>query len=303
MRGLLLAVLVAAVTGCSVKKMAVDMIGNSLAEGGGVFVSDNDPQLVKESIPFGLKIYETLLQTSPENRNLLLASASGFTAYAFLVQRGADELEASDLSRARAERARAKKMYLRGRDYALRGLDIAHEGFSEKLRIDAAAALATTEKEDVPFLYWGGASWAGALSAAKDDLDLIAELSIAGAMVGRVLELDEGYEHGAAHEFFISYEGSRPGGNREKARAHYQRALNLSNGQKASVHLALAEAVVVKEQDLSEFNELIDAALAVDADEVAELRLANTLAHQRAVWLQSRVPDLFLEADLAEAEE
>lgn len=62
----------------------------------------------------------------------------------------------------------------------------------------------------MPFLYWGGAAWAGALGAGIDDLNLLAELPIAAAMVRRVLELDETYELGAAHEFFVIYEGSRP---------------------------------------------------------------------------------------------
>ena len=67
-------------------------------------------------------------------------------------------------------------------------------------------------KEDADFLYWAGAAWAGALATDKADADLIADLPLAGALVGRVLELDEPYGHGAAHEFLISYEGSRPGG-------------------------------------------------------------------------------------------
>jgi hypothetical protein len=118
--------------------------------------------------------------------------------------------------------------------------------------------------------------------------------------VGRVLELDETYDLGAAHEFFISYEGSRPGGRTEQAREHYRRALEISRGKRASVHLALAETVSVKEQNLVEFKALIAAALAVDPDEVPELRLANIIAQRRAHWLQKRIPDLFLETELME---
>lgn len=148
----------------------------------------------------------------------------------------------------------------------------------------------------MPFLYWGGAAWAGALGAGIDDLNLLAELPIAAAMVRRVLELDETYELGAAHEFFVIYEGSRPGGNADEARNHYRRTLELSQGKRASVHLALAETVVVHEQNLSEFRSLVTAALTVDPDEVPELRLVNTLARQRAMWLEIRVPDLFIDA-------
>ena len=288
--------LAAALSACSIKQAAVDIVGNAIAGNGGAYASDDDPELIREAMPFGLKTFESLLEVSPEHQALLLSAARGYTAYAFLLQGEADRLDAADILRARGHRARARKHYLRGRDYALRGLAIAHPGFAAALRQDSAAALTATDEIDVSFLYWGGAAWAGALSAAKDDLDLLAELPMAAAMVGRVIELDAAYEGGAAHEFFIAYEGGRPGGSASSARTHYARALALSDGARASVHLALAEAVAVKQQDLGEFRSLIGAALAIDPDLRPELRLVNTIAQQRARWLESRIPDLFLEA-------
>ncbi len=285
---------------CSVKKVAVNIIGDTLAGSGGVYASDDDPELVREAIPFGLKTYESLLEVSPEHKGILLASASGFTAYAYMLQDDADRLDEIDLPQTRKLRVRAHKLYLRGRDYALRGLEVEHPNFTVILFTDRLSALAMTTRDDVPFLYWAGASWAGALSAAKEDLELIAELPTAGALVGRVLELDETYERGAAHEFFISYEGSRPGGSACAAREHYRRVLEISQGKRASVHLALAESVTLRKQDLAEFRALIAIALAVDADEVPELRLANIIAQRRARWLLKRIPDLFLDAQLKE---
>jgi hypothetical protein len=202
-----------------------------------------------------------------------------------------------DLAAAREKRARSKLLFLRGRDYAIRGLETSHPNFMEGLYRERDATIASTKMEDVAFLYWAGASWAGALSVAKDDPELIADLPIAGALVTRVLELDESYDNGSAHEFFISYEGGRPGGDNEKARAHYKRAYELSAGRKASVHVALAEAVVVSEQNLAEFRFLIAAALAVEPDEAPEIRLVNTIAKRRAEWLETQIPRLFVETN------
>lgn len=297
-RGVLLATLSAAMlTGCSIKQMAVNMIADGLAEGGGVYASDDDPELIREAIPFGLKTYESLLEVSPEHRGLLLATAKGFVVYAYFLQLEADRLDAVDLNRARASRARASRLYLRGRDFALRGLEVEHANFAADLRRDAAAAIAATTSDDAPLLYWAGAGWAGALSADKDNVDLIAELPVAGALVNRVLELDETFDKGSAHEFLVSYEGGRPGGSAESARMHYLRTLELSGGARASAHVALAEAVAVPEQNLEEFRSLLAAALAVDPDAVPELRLSNTIAQERARWLESRIADLFLLAD------
>ena len=285
---------------CSLKRTAVNILGEALAGGAGVYASDDDPELIREALPFGLKTYESLLAESPGHRGLLLAAAGGFTAYAYLIQDDADRLDATDLARARELRARAHKLYLRARDYALRGLEAAHPAFRARLKRDAASALAMTTRDEAPLLYWAGVSWAGALTAAKDDFGLIGELPIAEALVARVLELEETFERGTAHEFFIAYEGSRPGGSASLARQHYRRALELSGGRRASVHLALAESVSIGEQDLAEFRTLLAAASAVDPDEVPHQRLANTIARRRARWLETRIPDLFLGADQAE---
>jgi predicted anti-sigma-YlaC factor YlaD len=65
----------------------------------------------------------------------------------------------------------------------------------------------------------------------------------------------------------------------------------------------LAEAVAIREQKLTEFRFLLNAALKVDPDKVPEMRLANTVAQRRARWLETRIPDLFLQANGKEKEE
>jgi len=40
---------------CSVKRTAVNIVGNALSGSGGVYTSDDDPELICEAIPFGLK--------------------------------------------------------------------------------------------------------------------------------------------------------------------------------------------------------------------------------------------------------
>src|ERR1700730_6760779 len=100
-------VIAVACSACSFKKTAVDMVGDAISGGSGVYTSDNDPELVREAIPFGLKTYESLLAVSPEHEGVLLSAANGFIGYAYILGQEADQLEATDLSVARALRARA----------------------------------------------------------------------------------------------------------------------------------------------------------------------------------------------------
>ena len=301
-RSLALLVLAGLLAGCStLQRSAVNVVGNALSEGGSVYTSDTDPELVRDALPFGLKTFESLLAVSPNHKGLLLASANGFAAYAYFLQQDADRLDATDFQSAQRLRDRSSKLYLRARDFALRGLETSYPNFSAMLRSDTAASLALTRREDVDFLYWAGASWAGALATDKDNTGLIADLPLAGALVGRVLELDEAYGRGAAHEFLVAYEGSRPGGDVAKAREHYRRALELSQGLRASVHLALAENVDVTTQNLTEFRSLIAASLSVDPERAPQDRLVNVIATRRAQWLQTMIPTLFVDAEQGDA--
>jgi len=80
-------------TGCSIKKIAVNKLGDSLASGGTTFTSDDDPELVGDALPFSLKLMESLLAESPRHSGLLFAASSGFTQYAFVyVQVHAEEI-------------------------------------------------------------------------------------------------------------------------------------------------------------------------------------------------------------------
>jgi hypothetical protein len=275
--------------------MAVNQVGDGLSGGSSAFASDEDPDLVLAAIPFGLKTYESLLEVSPEHRGLLRSAASGFTAYAFLLrQQGQLDDHADYLARQRLDK-RVSRLYLRARDYALRGLALEHPNFPAQLVVDPGAALAATRKADVPLLYWAGISWAGAISAAKDEPQRLAELPIAAGLMSRALELDEAFDGGAIHEFFVTYEGSRPGGDVDAARLHYARACELSRGDRASVHLALAESVSVRQQNAEEFRLLVERARAVDPNSVAQWRVVNTLARRRAIWLDAHVSDLFID--------
>lgn len=280
---------------CSPKRVAVTVIGNAIAGETSVYLSDSDPELVREAIPFGLKTYEGLLEITPGHRNLLLSAASGFVSYAYLVALEAERLDPTDYAEAQRLRKRARALYLRGRDYALRGLALKTPDFAARLKRETETVLSEVEEKDVPFLYWAAAGQAGALSVDKEDAQLIADLPLAGAMMERVIALEPGFNNGAAYEFMVNYEGTRPGGDPEKARAYYDKALEYSNGGRASVHLALAESVVVEEQDAAEFRRLLQKARAVDPDAEPEIRLLNVIAHRRAAWLSQRIPDLFLE--------
>ncbi len=286
--------LAASSSGCS---LVINKIGNSLAGGNSVFATDDDPDLVWEAVPFGLKTMESLLAQAPRNKNLLLAASSGFTQYAYgHLQQDADMIESSDLAAATALRARARKLYRRALDYGLRGIEVDVPGFRGELRRNAPAAVARLGRQHVPLLYWTANAWGAAISISKDDAELTADQNLAEALMRRALALDETWEKGSIHDFFIAYEGGRAsvGGSYEKARAHMDRARTLSRGQRVSPLVSYAETVSVAQQNRKEFKSLLEEALAFDADTAPDQRVANLIAQRRARWLLGRADELFV---------
>ncbi|MDX1375416.1 MAG: TRAP transporter TatT component family protein [Burkholderiales bacterium] len=278
-RAALLLLAVLAAQGCSVREYALNSLGDALAEGGATYAADDDIELIGAATPFGLKTYESLLAEVPEHRGLLLAAARGFTQYAYVyVQAPAERLMERDVAAGYAEQARARRLYLRARDYGQRGLREA--------------------PDDVALLYWTAVAWAAAISLSKDDPGALAGLPEVDALVRRAERIDPDFDHGALHSFLIGYEMSRPNaraGAEARARAHFARAVELSGGMQAGPYVSLAESVCVETRARREFESLLRQALAVDPDARPEWRLVNLVMQRRARRLLARTDELFPE--------
>jgi len=286
--------------GCATaKRIAINKLADSLTETGTTYTADNDPELVGAALPFSLKLVEGLLTQTPRHRGLLTAAASGFTEYAYAyVQQDADATELDNVDRAAELRARARRLYLRARDYGLRGLETRHRGFVPPLSGQLRAAVQECRRADVPLLYWTAAAWAAAISVSKDHPELIADQPGVEALIDRAFELDPDFESGALHGFLIQYEMARQGASGDpttRARSHFDREVALTNGRLAAPFVSLAEAVSVATGNRSEFESLLHRALAVDPDERPEWRLQNLIAQKRARWLLSRKDELFVQ--------
>lgn len=304
----ILALVVGAVllTGCSLRTMAINTVADSLVAAGDVYASDDDPELVRQALPFALKTIESLLAEQPENRKLLLAGCRGFAQYSYaFVDTHADSLESVDYRAALAERERALKLYLRARDYCLRSLELESPGIGRQLEVAPETALAAFGVDEVPLLYWTGAAWGGALSLGKDRPELMADLPAVRALIERSLELDPDYDLGAAHSVMIVLEAlpEAMGGSPERARDHFEQAVALSRGLSAGPYVTLAKQVSVPAQDWHEFQRLLEQALEIDPEREPSLRLMNIIVQDQARTLLEEMEILFLDYPAEPTEE
>lgn len=295
---------------CSIKKLAMNQVANALTAPGGstVFTGDNDPELVGDALPFAIKMYESMMVSIPWHEGLKLQTGSLYIMYAnAFLQSPAEMLPDIEFDKQEFLLNRARNLYLRGRDIILKALDKKHPGFLKNMNEkNYDRALAPMKKEDAPFLYWGAAGWLGAY--AIDPLDMKIGLTVPGAkaMMDKVLQVDKNFEKGTIHDFYVSYYGAMPenmGGDANKAREHYKKALEAAGGKTTSPHLSLATSVSVNEQNLKEFRELLNKVLEADPDVDPENRLVNILNQRKARWLLKHAGDFFLEGTDEEDEQ
>jgi predicted anti-sigma-YlaC factor YlaD len=297
-RFLVLACLIPLLSGCAlVQRKAVGMVASTLASSGDVFTRDDDPELVGQAIPFGLKLYESLLDSSPKNKDLLIATCSNFTQYgvAFLETEAIVLGEPSHHDEVAHLNDRALKIYLRARGYCLRAMEVRFPGIGPKLLSDPGPALAKARKADVPLLYWMAASWGSAIALALDKPEISIDLPTVRVLAERAVALDETWSKGALHEMFISLDSvpEALGGSPARAREHFNRAVALQGGLSPGPYVALALGVTLPAQERAEFESLLKQALAIDPEKDPSTRLVTIVQQRRARALLDHADTMF----------
>ncbi len=297
-RAAILLVCLAGPTGCSMMRtVAIKNVASTLAAPGDTFTSDDDPELVRRAVPFALKMYESLLVSVPKHEPLLLATCSGYTGYAYaFLETDADLLRDEEHhDEVTALRDEAVTLYLRGRDYCLRALEVRFPGLTKPLVGDPIPALKrVTKKEDVPLLYWTAASWGSAMALRKEP-ELVIDFPVVRALAERGLELDETWSGGALHSLMVTLDaqGEAFGGSQAGARRHFARAVEIQHGLMAGPYIALATGVSYPNGDRAEFEKLLQQALAIDPEQRKSDRLVNLIDQRRARSLLGRIDELF----------
>ena len=296
-RAAVLAGMAISLSGCAmIRTAAIKNVANTLAEPGDTITSDDDPELVRRALPFGLKTFESLLVSVPRHEPLLLATCSGYTGYAYaFVETDADLLSQDKHEEIQALRDEAVKLYLRAKGYCMRAMEVEFPGIAKALDSDPVAALKRVKKkEDVPLLYWTAASWGAAMSLRKAP-ELVIDFPVVRALAERALQLDESWSDGALHDLMIGLDGQGEafGGSEAGARKHFARSIEIQQGQMAGPYFSLATGVAYPNGDRAEFEKLLNDALAIDPEKRRSVRLITIITQRRArAWLD-RIDELF----------
>lgn len=294
---------IALLSSCSVKKMAVNsMAKNMSGDAAAVFMEDNDPALVGEAFPVILKMMDMLAATAPDNSNIRSTAGSMYVMYAnvWLQGKGA-MLPYEEWETQKQLYGRAKKHYRRGYDYIMDSLELKHKGFKAAFASsDYDTAFSGFKKEDAADLYWGGAAVLAGVSVDVLDPNFAADRDGAIKMLFKALDLDPDFGNGMLDEIMMQYYASMPegmGGSMEKALYHYKHGVELSGDRLVSIHVSYASTICTKKQSqegYDEFTAVLESVLERDVESVKENRLANIISQQKAAWLLENRDDYFL---------
>ncbi len=285
--------------GCSLRSFAAAKVGNALTSGGASWSTEDDPELVRDALPFALKTMESLAAEAPRHAGLRLGLCRGYTSYAGgFLEPEAEEIEARSFADAKRIRERAGRLYMRALQYCRQALDLEWKNAGRELESSlqsADAALAKVSREGVELLYWTGVAWGSAVSLGLDRPERVAQLPTVRAIFERALALDESFDRGALHEAMIVFDSmpAMMGGSAVRAQQHFTRAVELSRGQRASPYVTWARSSTVARQARREFREVLEKALAINPESSPPDRLLNVISQRRASTLLTRTDDFF----------
>ncbi|HXG28231.1 MAG TPA: TRAP transporter TatT component family protein [Nevskiales bacterium] len=284
LRQLTLICLVLTLTACPGR--AMNAAAKNVAEGlNRAIINQNDIITVRDGLPTYLLVVDGLIESNPDNVDLLMAGTRLYSMYAGSFV---------------ADPVRAQRLAARGHQYGRRLLCMELEDLCEAARPGEPfdtfmEELKETDTEHVPVLYTAASAWAGLIRANSGDWNAIADLPKIQAMMERVIKLDESYDHGNAHLYLGVLATQLPpdlGGRPEDGREHFERAIQLSDGRNliAKVLYARHYARLVFDRELHDrlLREVQGAPAEVDG-----LTLSNTLAKQEAERLLSDADDYF----------
>jgi hypothetical protein len=244
----------------------------------------SDVVLVRQGIPSYLMLIDGILQSNPENRDLLLAGAQAYAAYASVLEED--------------EQDRAAHLSEKAKEYALKALELTPpftgalgkplEVFQERLK--------QTDRKQVPTLFWVGNIWAGWIASSNEGAAAMADLPWVEALMERVLELDPGFYYGGPHLFKAILLSARPeqfGGNLKKAQEHFQKAMDYSQGKFLMTDVYYAEYYARQSLNRDLFVSTLKRVLETSTHLEPDLTLSNTLAQRKAKKLLARVDEFF----------
>jgi hypothetical protein len=267
--------------GCTtVIQSATSGLANNL---NAAILNQDDPETVRDGAPAFLLMLDSFVEGSPDDAATLSAAAELYAAYGVVFVQ--DEQRASRLTR-------------RARTYGEQSLCASNQdacGIEELSFKEFEAILLKLKTKDAPSLYSFGLTGLAFIKVHSSDWGAMAKLPRVEAALLRVQELDQQFQAVQVEHYLAVLSTIRPpalGGKFDAGKAHYERAMELSNGKDLSIGVDYARYYARTLYDRELHDRLLNDVLAADATQDG-YTLFNTLAQREARDLLDTADDYF----------
>lgn len=246
-------------------------------------LNQDDPDTVRAGAPSYMLLLDSFLEGNPDDPDLLAAAATLYASYGAVF---ADD------------DVRAARLTKRARRYAQSAMCERYKGacsWSGLPYDDFVSSLDGVTAKHADLLFTYGFATLVYLRAHSSDWNALAELPQAEALLNHYLSISGDTANAAVHTYLGMLLTIRPpalGGKPEEARAHFEKAILLSEGRDLSVKIEFAKgyAKMLYKRELHDrlVAEVLNASPYADG-----LTLGNVLAQEEALQLAADADDYF----------
>ncbi len=268
-------------SGCSsiASSTAGDLAGNLST----AILNQDDPELVRESLPAYLILLDSLAASPDAGPAVLGAAARLYAAYAIVFV---------DVP------GRAATLASRARGYGLRATCAANQATCDLESVpfaDLGARLEQVKPEQSGALFSFAVGSLAYVRTHSDDWEALAGLPRIEAVLARLLLIGDPADAGTVYAYLGILNTLRPpalGGQPEQGRLYFEKAIELTGGHDLSVLVEYARGYARLVYDRELYDSLLNQVLAADPRQDG-YTLFNTLAQQQAPELLASANDYF----------
>ena len=246
-------------------------------------LNQSDPELVRDGAPSYLLLMDGLIESNPRDSGILSSAGVLYSMYASVF---AEDLKRRSILTDRAKHYSSRALCM---DYkpSCNWQGMPFDKYEETLN--------GLTKENSRAVYSYGFSWLAWIRAHSSDYKALTYLPYAEALLERYLDISNEVDQANIHIFLGILKSLLPsglGGETELARKHFERAIELSQGNDLSAKVEFADtyAKLIYDRELHDslLREVVNANPQKDG-----LTLTNILAQERAEEMLLMSDDYF----------
>lgn len=271
---------------CSLNRFIVGQMAPVFKTSAGALYEETDLPIAEQALASNLKLLEGLLKNDPDNQELLLLLAEGYSGYAL----GFVEDE---------NPKRARSFYERAFNYGQRAFlktDDKPWQWTEKSKSRLEKAIVQADRANLPALFWTVFAMAGQINVSLDDPAALINVDIIEKGSDKIEQIDPTFFYGSVYLIKGSIAGMKPrmlGGNPDVARENFEKNLEITKGTFLLSYIYQAKFYAAKVLDEDLFDRLILKVENFDIKTMPEIALFNQIAKKKAALLKKQKEDLF----------